>query len=119
MDSTPFDRSVSRSVLWLNIVPAFLRAERRTNFDEQYAHVFACAVESIHPEDVQFRKDMLGWIFSIGGVAFDLAIVVPLLLSTELNRTSVSRRRWRCELLSSCRSPNCIVKLKYSWHTSS
>ena len=44
----------------------------------------------------QLAAETLGWVFSVGGVLFDLCIIVPLLLSTsELNPSASSRRRWR------------------------
>lgn len=57
-------------------------------------------VETINPGDA-LNKEILGWVFSIGGVAFDLGIAVPLLLSTELNPSGASRRRWRWLALAS------------------
>ena len=61
-------------------------------------------VESINPGDAHGNKEILGWLFSIGGVAFDLGIAVPLLLSTELNQSVASRRRWRWLALASTAS---------------
>ena len=55
------------------------------------------AASAAYPQDSQAAAGLIGWAFSLGGIAFDLGIVVPLLLSTELNRSASSRKHWRCK----------------------
>ena len=61
------------------------------------ACVCTFAASAAYPQDSQAAAGLIGWAFSLGGIAFDLGIVVPLLLSTELNRSASSRKHWRCK----------------------
>lgn len=54
-----------------------------------------CLAAVFYPDQAD-QAAILGAIFSVGGVLFDLCIIVPLLLSTnECNPSAKSRSRWR------------------------